>query len=1101
MDDEKAFLDLAKTILSDEGPFNIETATSVDTAFTKLQNNNFDIIISDYDMPQKNGLDFLKLLREKGYATPFILFTGKGREEIVVQALNMGVDRYISKHGEPKTVYTELSVCIRQLHEKIMAQKLLWESEERFKQMVTNSKDLIMLTGANGVIIYLSPSCKDILGYEPIELIGKIPWITHPDDLERVQKIFQLALTTQLNDSAEYRIVTKRGETKWVNHSFSQIIENGKIKQIVSTVKDITEAKIAQAKLIESEERFRLVVENSPIMMANLNRNLQYTWIHNPLINPLSSENVLGKHFGEAVDMDDCEEIREALHELIVTGGSIRREATIHINKETCFLECYFEAAKNQKGEVTGIRYTAYDVTQRRQMAAQLKSLEERWNFALEGAGQGVWDFNVQTNSVFLSRKWKKILDYEEHEFTNDFKEWQNRLHPEDKESAIEDIMNYCAGKTSSYVKEYRLLAKDGTYKWIFSQGNIMARTTNGKPSRVIGTIMDITKHKQSENAIKESEAKFSAAFNSSGAAMTITRLEDGLILEVNDCFLETFGYTREEVIGKTAQMLHLYADMNERQKIVELTLKSNSVVNREVKGLKKDKTEVTALFSTKMVYLKGQKNLVTTLIDISSLKKIENSLYLRQKELENLIAMAPDSVTVIDLEGKIIECNELSCKTFGYTREEMIGSYGANFVVERDRNTLENEMRNAVCDKQVHTSIFTGKCRNGNEIAVEGSVKATFDNNGSPTGFIAIIRDITERNLAERKLQESEERYRFMAEHAQDIITVTDVRGNFLFVSPSIKRLAGFTPDELKGKKGMLTCIHVDDLPLLTSKIQEAMTNNVAQVEVRFLTKCGSFIWLETNISTVKDTAGETRFISISRDMTQRRIDREERDQALAKAELLLEKLSVVGGFVRHDVRNKLAAITSTLYLSKKYANDNQNMLKQVEQIGYAADNIEHILEFAQTYEAVGSRGLSWCAINRAIEEAKNLSPDLNNIQIETENVNFEALADSALTEIFHNLIDNSIKYGKNLTLIRIFSQKNDKGNIDLIYEDNGVGIDPQIKPRLFQKGAGKGTGLGVYLIQQICYIYGWRVFENGEQGKGVRFIIEIPQERTRKL
>ena len=1103
VDDDKDFLELAKTILSEEGPFNVEIAASTKEALNKLQGNCFDIIISDFDMPQQNGLEFFKLIREKGFTTPFILFTGKGREEIAVQALNLGIDRYINKHDNPQTVYTELSVSINQLFDKTQAKKRLWESEERFKQMVTNSKDLIMLTGVDGAILYLSPSCRDILGYEPEELVGKVPWIIHSDDLERVHKIFQSALTTQVSGNVEYRVVTKQGETKWVNHSYSQIVENGKIKQIVSTVKDVTENKNAQAKLLESEQRLRLVVENSPIMMANLNLELQYTWVHNPLLRPQLSEQILGKHFGEQTNIDNVEKIKRELEEIIKKGGALRTETSVHDNHGTLFLDCYFEAAKNSQGEVTGIRYTAYDITQRKEIEKQLKSSEERWNFALEGAEHGVWDINPEANTVFLSKRWKKILGYEENEIKNEVSEWQNHLHPNDKQKAIQNIEEFIAGKKPCYSAEYRLLAKDGSYKWVSSQGKIITLNPEGKPLRIIGTIFDITRQRNAENALRESEAKFSAAFNSSGAALVISRFEDGLILEVNDCFLSIFGYNREEVIGNTSQELNLFADFNERKNLVNLTLNNQAVINQEVRGFRKDQTEVTALFSTKIFVVKGQRHLLTTLIDISELKKAEKALFLRTRQLENFFAMAPDSVIILDLTGKIVECNELSWKTFGLTREEVIGTYGADFVVEKDRKRLEQELLGAMNDKQVHTSIFTGKHRNGDERSLEGSVQAIFDQQGKPTAFITIIRDITARVLTEKKLQESEERYRFVAEHAQDLITVTNKNGLFHYVSPSIRHLTGFEPGDLVGKKGAFELVHVEDQQLVRDTSKRLLeSKEVAPIEIRFKTKDDSYIWIETNISTVKDVNGKNKFIGISRDVTQRRIDREERAKALEWAELLLKKLSVVGGFVRHDVRNKLAVITGTVYLCKKYAkaNCNQFMLEHIEQIEQTVKSIEHILEFSQTYEAAGSQGLSWYPINNAVKEAKNLSPNIDNIAFSAENVDFEVLADSAIVEIFHNLLDNSMKYGKNLSQIKIFSQITQNGNMELIYEDNGGGIDPQIKPHLFQKGAGKGTGLGLYLIQRICEIYDWQISEKGKQGEGVIFVLELPSLKIRK-
>jgi PAS domain S-box-containing protein len=370
VDDDCAVLNISKNILTEEeGSFIIEVATSVDEAIEKVSSKEFDVVVSDYDMPHKNGLDLLKAIRENCSDLPFILFTGKDREEIIVKALNLGADRYINKYGEPEVVYTELVLGIRQLYEKATAQKLLGESEERFEKMVTNSKDVIMLTQADGVILYISPSCKTVLGHEPEELIGKVPWIIHPDDLECAKTIFFSALTNHMSGTAEYRILTKQGQTRWINHSFSQIVENGKIKEVVSTIQDITKAKEEHIKLVESEARFRLAIKNSQLMMATLNRNLQYTWVHNHKIK-LSNAAFLGKAFGEVMVIHDCENLRHAMLGLLEKGGSLRREVIVEHENHLMVMDCYFEPYTDETGQALGISFSAYDITESKQKLA-----------------------------------------------------------------------------------------------------------------------------------------------------------------------------------------------------------------------------------------------------------------------------------------------------------------------------------------------------------------------------------------------------------------------------------------------------------------------------------------------------------------------------------------------------------------------------------------------------------------------------------------------------------------------------------------------------------------------------------------------------------
>src|SRR5271157_1676954 len=113
VDDDLSILEVSKQIMNNMGSFDIDNACSVEDAFKKLSSRNFDVVISDYEMPVKNGLDFLKELREQHSDIAFILFTGKGREEVVVEALNLGADRYVDKNGSPETVYVELVDAIK----------------------------------------------------------------------------------------------------------------------------------------------------------------------------------------------------------------------------------------------------------------------------------------------------------------------------------------------------------------------------------------------------------------------------------------------------------------------------------------------------------------------------------------------------------------------------------------------------------------------------------------------------------------------------------------------------------------------------------------------------------------------------------------------------------------------------------------------------------------------------------------------------------------------------------------------------------------------------------------------------------------------------
>ncbi|MCK4815585.1 PAS domain-containing protein, partial [bacterium] len=142
-------------------------------------------------------------------------------------------------------------------------------------------------------------------------------------------------------------------------------------------------------------------------------------------------------------------------------------------------------------------------ITERKQTEKQLQESEERWQFALDGAQDGVWDWNTQTNNIFFSHRWKSMLGYNDDEIGDTLDEWDKLAHPDDKEQAYADIERHFSGKTPYYNNEHRLLCKDGSYKWILDRGKVISWTEDHKPLRVIGTHQDITDIKRTETAMK----------------------------------------------------------------------------------------------------------------------------------------------------------------------------------------------------------------------------------------------------------------------------------------------------------------------------------------------------------------------------------------------------------------------------------------------------------------------------------------------------------------------------------------------------------------------------------------------------------------------
>jgi len=191
-------------------------------------------------------------------------------------------------------------------------------------------------------------------------------------------------------------------------------------------------------------------------------------------------------------------------------------------------------------------------ISKRKESEVELKASQELWQFALEGAGDGVWDYDFQSRKIFFSKRYKEMLGYNDDEFANDAEEWMSRIHPEDLHLVMKTDQDYFYKKQANHQVEYRIRHKDGHYIWVLDRGMVVSRTPEGLPARVIGTHTDITERKLAEQAIIISEEKFRNIL----ANMNLGLLEvdnDEIIRFANQSFCEMSGYSIDEILGKNA--------------------------------------------------------------------------------------------------------------------------------------------------------------------------------------------------------------------------------------------------------------------------------------------------------------------------------------------------------------------------------------------------------------------------------------------------------------------------------------------------------------------------------------------------------------------
>nr|WP_246299102.1 PAS domain-containing hybrid sensor histidine kinase/response regulator [Desulfolutivibrio sulfodismutans] len=217
----------------------------------------------------------------------------------------------------------------------------------------------------------------------------------------------------------------------------------------------------------------------------------------------------------------------------------------------------------------------------RRKNEALLRESEARWQYALEGAGDGVWDWDVQTGAVNLSRRWKEMLGFAPAELPDTYETWQNLVHPDDLAMAEGRLTAHIRGETPDYTAEFRMRCKDGSYKWILDRGRIVARDDTGQTQRMIGTHADISSLKTAQEALRKSREDLAVTLRSIGDAVMATDAQ-GRITRMNPTAERLTGWPADQAAGKPLEEVFAIVDTLSRKPcpgIVDRVMRSGEVI------------------------------------------------------------------------------------------------------------------------------------------------------------------------------------------------------------------------------------------------------------------------------------------------------------------------------------------------------------------------------------------------------------------------------------------------------------------------------------------------------------------------------------------
>ena len=263
VDDEPDLLELATLFLTQSGDIEIHSVTSAPEALALLRDRKFDAVVADYQMPDMDGIEFLKTVRASFGDIPFILFTGRGREEVVIRAIEHGADAYLQKGGDPRPQFTELAHKIRQVVRRQRAEDSLRESEERFRGMAERSSDLILILDKEMKVTYASPSVRTITGFDPEDLLGRSldPVMMDIDDFAKIRESAARSGSSAVFGVLETGIRKKDQSRAILGVTGTLVITDGEMSGIQIQARDITARKQAEEQLKEAYEHISAAEE------------------------------------------------------------------------------------------------------------------------------------------------------------------------------------------------------------------------------------------------------------------------------------------------------------------------------------------------------------------------------------------------------------------------------------------------------------------------------------------------------------------------------------------------------------------------------------------------------------------------------------------------------------------------------------------------------------------------------------------------------------------------------------------------------------------------------------------------------------------------
>lgn len=948
--------------------------------------------------------------------------------------------------------------------------------------------------------------------HEPLpKTIEEWQKLIHPDDKDRVLEEVVNALGT---GAASYSYRIKRGgdNYRYFRDKVTVLFEDGKPIRLDGISIDVDSIRRSRLKLEHSQQRLKSIVDALPDPVFISTQDGGKIIFANEVlfkVYEMTPTDFLGK---KAIDFYQNFEGRKSYLKHLNQEGQVQNHELLLKNKKG---ESFWVSAstmpldfQNQDCFITILQ----DVTVRKNLESEIQEVNERYQLAVEGTNDVIWEYDFKTKQSYVSPQfWSGMELTPEVNPLND-ELITKYLLGEEKESFLQELNNAFQEQVGDMTLEVRLEAKGDRIIWALFKARILYNK-KGKPQRGVGSISNITSLKAAQSQLRESEEKYRMISQNSSDCICLHTV-DGKFEFVSPSSTEVLGYSPEELKDlKLADLIHADYQESIRAQIVEIIKGNEKTASLVYEGLGKAgelkwlETIVGAIYDNqtgRAVYLQTSTRNVTERVEAQT--KLKES----QERYKLITENSTDIVSLMDLTGNYLFLSPSIKDTMGYTPEEMLGRNTSEFIHPDDLPMISGSMQGAVENKTKESSaIFRFKHKSGEWRWVKVAGGIILDDEGIPIYIRSNKIDITERKQTEEKLKKQEEQYKLVSENSGDVIALHNLHGQLTFVSPSCFRMLELTVEEALGTTDFVGLVHPEDVEKIMGAFIDTIKNARKDTisSVRLKKKDGEYLWVGVSLSAVLDENGRTKYVQTStRDISEimKVIDKERQLNKLKSSFISMAS---------HEFRTPLTTIQSSnelisMYLDSSMEPVDTKLSKHVLRIRTELERLNSLLKDVFT---LGRLDVGKARLNKDITSLSGIVKQVvlensvpfkdRGVMIKTEGPERQVKLDSQLiSHVLSNLISNALKYsqgGKDPEVTICY----EPDHIELHVRDFGIGIPKKDQEGLFESFSRasnvadiEGTGLGLVIVKQFVEMHGGTISYKSKVNKGTTFKVLIP-------